>query len=85
MASPRWSLGRVASRTLLAYSPSPTIDPLMSTAPPPSPAALPDATGHFGPYGGVYVPETLIAALTQLNDEYRRAKNDPAFQRELDY
>ena len=57
----------------------------MSTAPPTSPASLPDAAGHFGPYGGVYVPETLIAALTQLNDEYRRAKNDPAFQRELDY
>ena len=58
---------------------------MSSTAPTPSAAALPDATGHFGPYGGVYVPETLIAALTQLNDEYRRAKNDPAFQRELDY
>jgi tryptophan synthase beta chain len=58
---------------------------MSSTAPTPSATALPDATGHFGPYGGVYVPETLIAALTQLNDEYRRAKNDPAFQRELDY
>jgi tryptophan synthase beta chain len=46
---------------------------------------LPDATGHFGPYGGVYVPETLIAALEQLDAEYARAKKDPAFQRELDY
>ena len=55
----------------------------MSTAPPA--AALPDAAGHFGPYGGVYVPETLIAALTQLNDEYRRAKQDSEFQRELEY
>ncbi len=58
---------------------------MSSTAPTPPAAALPDATGHFGPYGGVYVPETLIAALTQLNDEYRRAKDDPDFQRELDY
>jgi tryptophan synthase beta chain len=58
---------------------------MSSTAPTTPPAALPDATGHFGPYGGVYVPETLIAALTQLNEEYRRAKTDPAFQRELNY
>ena len=50
-----------------------------------APTTVPDASGHFGPYGGVYVPETLVAALTQLNDEYRRAKTDPAFQRELDY
>jgi tryptophan synthase beta chain len=46
---------------------------------------LPDATGHFGPYGGVFVPETLVFALRQLEDEYRRAKSDPAFQREFDY
>ncbi len=48
-------------------------------------AALPDAKGHFGPYGGVYVPETLIAALEQLEAEYRRAQNDPEFQREFHY
>ncbi|HEV2292966.1 MAG TPA: tryptophan synthase subunit beta [Tepidisphaeraceae bacterium] len=54
-------------------------------APPTSTTSLPDAAGHFGSYGGVYVPETLVAALTQLNDEYRRAKVDPQFQRELDY
>jgi len=45
---------------------------------------LPDPTGHFGPYGGVFVPETLIAALRQLETEYARAKSDPNFQRELD-
>jgi len=45
---------------------------------------LPDPTGHFGPYGGVYVPETLIAALRQLEAEYAKAKSDPNFQRELD-
>jgi tryptophan synthase beta chain len=44
---------------------------------------LPDAGGHFGPYGGMFVPETLISALNQLALEYERAKNDPAFQSEL--
>ena len=48
---------------------------------------LPDATGHFGPYGGVFVAETLQAALLELNIEYERAKADPEFvaefQREL--
>jgi tryptophan synthase beta chain len=47
--------------------------------------SLPDSTGHFGPYGGVYVPETLITALTQLEAEYAKAKSDPAFQRDLEY
>ncbi|MEP6777365.1 MAG: tryptophan synthase subunit beta [Chthoniobacterales bacterium] len=45
---------------------------------------LPDARGHFGPYGGMFVPETLMAALGELTTEYERAKNDGAFQRELD-
>ncbi len=45
---------------------------------------LPDSSGHYGPYGGVYVPETLIFALAQLETEYAKAKSDPAFQRELD-
>src|SRR6185295_8501296 len=47
--------------------------------------ALPDAAGHIGPYGCVFVPETLIFALNQLETEYRRAQNDPAFHKELDY
>ncbi|HEX8324451.1 MAG TPA: tryptophan synthase subunit beta [Tepidisphaeraceae bacterium] len=34
---------------------------------------------HFGPYGGTFVPETLVSALEQLEDEYLRAKSDPAF------
>jgi tryptophan synthase beta chain len=46
---------------------------------------LPDARGHFGPYGGIYVAETLMAALDQLNAEYARAKNDPAFWEEYRY
>src|SRR3954447_1716152 len=45
---------------------------------------LPDATGHFGPFGGVFVPETLIAALGQLEAEYRRAQADPAFVSEFE-
>ena len=44
---------------------------------------LPDARGHFGPYGGMFVPETLISALEELAREYEKAKNDPAFQNEL--
>ncbi|HEV2995038.1 MAG TPA: tryptophan synthase subunit beta [Chthoniobacterales bacterium] len=45
--------------------------------------SLPDARGHFGPYGGMFVPETLMAALNDLAAEYERAKSDPAFQDEL--
>src|SRR3954468_22613160 len=44
---------------------------------------LPDAHGHFGPYGGMFVPETLMAALHELAAEYERAKNDESFQNEL--
>ena len=35
-----------------------------------SPSTVPDAAGHFGPYGGVFVPETLVTALDQLTAEY---------------
>jgi tryptophan synthase beta chain len=45
---------------------------------------MPDAEGHFGPYGGVFVPETLVAALEQLTAEYEKAKVDVAFQREFE-
>ncbi len=45
---------------------------------------LPDAGGHFGPYGGRYVPETLMALLEDLEVAYQEAKADPAFQEELD-
>jgi tryptophan synthase beta chain len=44
---------------------------------------LPDAHGHFGPYGGMFVPETLVSALEELAREYEKVKNDPAFQNEL--
>src|SRR5574341_1266586 len=47
-------------------------------------SARPADAGHFGPYGGRFVPETLVFALDQLEEEYRRARSDPAFERELD-
>jgi tryptophan synthase beta chain len=43
----------------------------------------PDAKGHFGPYGGVFVPETLMTALEELTHAYEAARKDPEFRREL--
>lgn len=43
----------------------------------------PDARGYFGPFGGRFVPEALIAALDQLTEQWRAARRDPAFQDEL--
>ena len=48
-------------------------------------STLPDAQGHFGPYGGRFVPETLMHPLQQLEQEYFKAQHDPEFQRELQY
>jgi tryptophan synthase beta chain len=44
----------------------------------------PDATGHFGPYGGRFVPEALVAALDELDEAFRQAQADAAFGAELD-
>jgi len=46
-------------------------------------AALPDARGRFGAFGGQYVPETLMSALAELESVYRAAQADAAFQAEL--
>ncbi|HQT00370.1 MAG: tryptophan synthase subunit beta [Hydrogenophilales bacterium 16-64-46] len=46
---------------------------------------LPDSRGHFGPYGGIFVAETLMAALDELRAEYDRAREDPAFIAEFEY
>ncbi len=55
-----------------------------SFLPNPSPdAELPDSRGRFGEFGGRYVPETLMAALDQLEQSYLEAKQDTAFQQEL--
>ncbi|MBS0663283.1 MAG: tryptophan synthase subunit beta [Verrucomicrobia bacterium] len=57
----------------------------MSTAatPPLDRFSMPDATGHFGPYGGVFVPETLMTALQELAAAYEKARKDPGFLNEL--
>ncbi len=46
---------------------------------------LPDRTGHFGEFGGKFVPETLMTALAELEEAYNKYKEDEDFQRELDY
>lgn len=48
-------------------------------------AAVPDTHGRFGPYGGRYVPETLMFALNQLTEQYEYARSDPEFQRQFQY
>jgi len=45
--------------------------------------SLPDRHGHFGQFGGMFVPETLMSALLELAAEYEKAKADPAFHAEL--
>jgi tryptophan synthase beta chain len=50
-----------------------------------NPLSLPDARGHFGPYGGMYVPETLMTPLFELTEAYHAARKDPEFQKELDF
>ncbi len=54
--------------------------PLMAA----EPYQWPDARGHFGPYGGMFVPETLMHPLTELRQAYERYLSDPDFLRELD-
>jgi tryptophan synthase beta chain len=46
-------------------------------------SAVPDATGHFGSFGGRLAPEALMSALDELTTAYETAKADPAFQAEL--
>ena len=46
---------------------------------------LPDSRGHFGPYGGVFVAETLVHALDELRAAYERYRKDPEFVAELRY
>jgi tryptophan synthase beta chain len=47
------------------------------------PYDLPDARGHFGQYGGIFVAETLMHALQQLREAYEQCRSDPQFQQEL--
>jgi tryptophan synthase beta chain len=46
---------------------------------------MPDATGHFGKFGGMFVPETLMSPLEELTKAYDDARADPEFQKELDH
>jgi tryptophan synthase beta chain len=48
-------------------------------------AQVPDEHGRFGPFGGQFVPETLMATLKQLEVEYAAAKSDPEFHKQLDW
>lgn len=50
-----------------------------------APESLPDAHGHFGIYGGMYAPETLMTPLFEFLEVYQAARKDPLFQRELDF
>lgn len=50
----------------------------------PAVTAVPDSAGRFGAFGGRYVPETLTRALDELTAEYEKARQDPAFQAELE-
>jgi tryptophan synthase beta chain len=45
--------------------------------------SLPDERGHFGPFGGQFVPETLMTALAELEEAYQQAQEDDLFQKEL--
>ena len=47
--------------------------------------SMPDARGHFGPYGGQFVPETLMHPLEELTAAYQASRSDPQFASELDY
>src|SRR5512146_2938418 len=47
--------------------------------------SAPDALGHFGPYGGRFVPETLMHPLQELETQYYSVQHDPAFQQEWQY
>lgn len=55
----------------------------MTAVPPAAFTQVPDPSGHYGPFGGKYVPETLMAALAELEQAYQKAKADPAFRAEI--
>jgi tryptophan synthase beta chain len=57
----------------------------MSKPPAPTAYQMPDARGHFGDYGGRFVPETLMHPIEELIDAYQQAQRDAEFQRELEH
>ena len=48
------------------------------------PYAAPDELGHFGPYGGAFIPEILVPAIAALKEAYAETKDDPTFKAEFD-
>src|SRR5512135_3051866 len=80
-SAPAWKPTRV-SRTR-ARSPSSLQESRMGMVD--LPYNLPDGRGHFGPYGGVFVAETLIAALDELRAAYDAARKDASFRTEFEY
>src|SRR5919198_6720097 len=65
-------------------APEPVPGPAPGAAPQAVPEVVPDSTGHFGPYGGRFVPEALMAALDELAAQFADAQQGPAFRAELD-
>ena len=55
----------------------------MATAIEPDLRPMPDERGHFGPYGGIFVAETLMAPLAELESAWLQARDDPGFRDEL--
>src|SRR5499425_1822593 len=78
-----WSSAAARPAAKLIFAPSAPLrenNPMSAVA-----ETLPDAQGHFGPYGGRYVPETLMHPLQELEDAWRRAETDLEFEQEFKY
>src|SRR3954452_16543058 len=58
-------------------------DEVLTSTPTFEPTQLPDAAGHFGRFGGRFMPEALVAALDKLEHAWREARHDEAFNAEL--
>ncbi len=78
------SLAKFVSSESTAYCILLRGDDLMSKVEGKQDYNMPDSRGHFGPYGGRFVPETLMHPLEELTAGYEQARSDPAFKRELD-
>ena len=76
---------RSLSRAETALAPLPSLDYGVDVATRETDQQLPDSHGHFGTYGGMFVPETLMDPMQVLADEYEKTKADPEFQKELNY
>ncbi|MFB9899417.1 tryptophan synthase subunit beta [Cerasicoccus arenae] len=73
----------IAIRALGDFAEKMALTTPQQTATPIDRYSLPDAAGHFGQYGGMYVPETLMTPLFELTKAYEKAQADPKFREEL--